>query len=285
FQVKAAEDGKSNVLVLTSITTPEEKTFEMPQQFQALGHHPELVNTQAFKKVKTTLQKRHQSRKIWIRLEENLDKIYVDEDGNMQFNNYFLEEITQEIKQKSQPGITEDILTKVLEKMSNKQPGNIRNETTKNLKKLAEKFVMDKFTNKGWSPRKYAISFKYINGPLLDYALKKERILLEINKNIDSTTLIDLIATCLPDFVTNKINRDDLDQTRDLFNELRSLEHLIKKNNSQKKKNQNINLKEKPQEKTPCEICEKIGKKNRYHPESSCWFKSNESNEKEKKYQ
>lgn len=141
------------------------------------------------------------------------------------------------------------------------------------------------YADKGWTPVKYAISFKYINGPLLDYALKKERILLEMNKSMDKSTLIDLIATGLPDFVTNKISREKLKETENLFNELRSLEHLVRKNTYEKKKYTNQNLKEKNQEKTPCKICEKIGKKNRYHPEHACWFKTKEKDEADKKNQ
>lgn len=41
-------------------------------------------------------------------------------------------------------------------------------------------------------------SFKYINGSLLDYALKKERM-LEMDKSMDKKMLIDLIVTSLPD--------------------------------------------------------------------------------------
>lgn len=106
--------------------------------------------------------------------------------------------------------------------------------------------------DKGWTPIKYAVSFKYVNGSLLDYALKKERLLLEINKSIDESTLIDLIATGLPDFVTNRINREKLKETESIFNELRSLEHLVKKSIYEKKKCSNQNINEKNQEKKPC---------------------------------
>lgn len=74
--------------------------------------------------------------------------------------------------------------------------------------------------------------------------------MLEINRSIDKRTLIDLIATGLPDFVTNKIDREKLKETETLFNELRSLEHLVRKNTYEKKKYTNQNLEEKDQEKT-----------------------------------
>lgn len=345
FVVKASTDGKSNWLAVTSITTTEEKTYAIPEQYQPVGQHTELTNTNAYKKVKTTLQRRHQKRKVWINLDEELLKTYVDEDGNLQFKEYLLEDETPEVEQAAATGgLTEERLTKILEQFSNKKS---ENDHGKNLKKLSEKFVLEKFTSKsssgtqwmelferecerlgaqedeekieilrlflegscldwyssmlikftldsaweiwkgnfqetyadkGWTPIKYAISFKYVNGPLFDYALKKERMLLEINKSMDKITLIDLIATGLPDFVTNRINREKLKETESLFNELRSLEHLVKRNTYEKKKYTNQNVKEKDQEKKPCQICEKNGKKNRYHPEQSCWFKTKEKN-------
>ncbi|GBO99345.1 hypothetical protein EVAR_89076_1 [Eumeta japonica] len=43
------------------------------------------------------------------------------------------------------------------------------------------KTIFCTYTNKGWNTSKYALSFKYQSGSLLDYAVKK-RLLLEINK-------------------------------------------------------------------------------------------------------
>lgn len=106
-----------------------------------------------------------------------------------------------------------------------------------------------------------------------------------MNKSIDKRTLIDLNATGLPDFVTNRISREKLKETETLFNELRSLEHLVRKNTYEKKKYTNPNLKERDQEKKPCKICEKMGKTNRYHPDHACWFKTKGIDEVDKKNQ
>lgn len=64
------------------------------------------------------------------------------------------------------------------------------------------------FGNKGWSSIRYAYLFKYQGGSLLDYALKKEKLLLQINKGMDQDTLMNLIAIGLPDFVSDKIDRE-----------------------------------------------------------------------------
>uniref|UniRef100_A0A1B6C4J8 Uncharacterized protein n=1 Tax=Clastoptera arizonana TaxID=38151 RepID=A0A1B6C4J8_9HEMI len=139
------------------------------------------------------------------------------------------------------------------------------------------------YENKGWIPVKYAFSFKYIDGgTLLDYALKKERLLLEINKDMDNKILIDIRSAGLPDFVTNRINRQFLHKTEELFNELRSLEHLIKKNPIENKKESNQTTRDNNSRKKPCRTCGNMNKKNRYHLESACWFKNKESNIKSK---
>lgn len=141
------------------------------------------------------------------------------------------------------------------------------------------------YANKGWSPVRYAILFKYRQGSLLEYALKKERLLLEVNKTMDKTTMIDLIATGLPNFITDKIDRDNLRETEDLFNKIRGLEHFVTKKTPEKKLlpfwNSNASGESKSKEKNgrdrPCRICEKENRGNRYHPESACWFKNKNS--------
>lgn len=91
------------------------------------------------------------------------------------------------------------------------------------------------YADKGWTSIKYSILYKYISGSFLDYALKKERMLLEINRSIDTCTLIDLIMIGLPDFIMNKIDRKKLTVTEDIFNELRGLEYMEKKRNIENK--------------------------------------------------
>lgn len=59
------------------------------------GHHKEILKTSAYSKVKNSLIKRFQTRRIWITLTE-LKKIYIDEDGNLQFGEQFLEEMNPE---------------------------------------------------------------------------------------------------------------------------------------------------------------------------------------------
>jgi len=102
-----------------------------------------------------------------------------------------------------------------------------------------KRIFCETFVSKGWSRIRYALSFKYQTGLLLDYAIKKEKLLLEVRKSIDDGTLIDLIATGLPNFVADRIDREKLNKTEDLYNEIGKLEHLVLKKNSEIRRNKN----------------------------------------------
>lgn len=267
-----------------------------------------------------------------------MKETYFDEDENMVFENQYLEEVTQGKKLvPADESNSEDPIVKILEKLVEQ---NQKKEENKNVKKLAERFILEKFdgkngnayqwvqffekecarfdvikdmekieifrlflekscldwcnsmmikftvqsewtgwkqnfcetyANKGWSTSRYALSFKYQAGSLLEYAIKKEKLLLEMRKSMDQGTLTDIIAAGLPNFITDRINKEEILETKDLFNEIGKLEHLASKKKWVEKKN---DIK-----KQKCSICEKLKKGIRYHPESSCWFKTKHENE------
>jgi len=346
--MRGSADGKSSILCLTSIGTPDGRTFGLPDELQSTNLHKELITSQVFSRIKNTLKKRNQFRKVWITLSENLSKVYLDDERNLLFEDYYLEEITEEEYEKSTLSTSDDTIKKLLEKVleNNQQKSEVQN-----LGKIAKDFMIDKFDgknfnasqwinefekeceryiieedrkkieilkfflekssadwyscmilkytqsewnkwkknfigtfgNKGWSPIKYAFAFKYQSGSLLDYALKKEKLLLQIRKSMDTETIIDLIAIGLPDWVSDNIDRETLQETQDLYNEISKLEHLVRKTTSEKKEKVYSDNKysKKVQEKKPCEICEKAKKGKRYHSESSCWFRENKDKKTE----
>ncbi|XP_069362102.1 putative autophagy-related protein 11 [Maniola hyperantus] len=147
-------------------------------------------------------------------------------------------------------------------------------------KEWKDKFL-ETFKNQGWDMVTTALAFRYKEGLLIDYAIKKERLILDINKSIDPKTMTDLIATGLPGFILNRLNRDELNNTTDLFNEIRKYEGMIYKKNSTIRKSGTFFYKNKTNEKKPCKTCESLDKGIKYHPEESCWFKKNK-NESEK---
>lgn len=73
------------------------------------------------------------------------------------------------------------------------------------------------YANKGWIPVTNAMSYKYLSGSLLDYAVRKQNLLIQTDKTMTVTTLINLIAMGLPNYVRNrtanyKIIRKKLDR-------------------------------------------------------------------------
>ncbi|CAB0039117.1 unnamed protein product [Trichogramma brassicae] len=83
-----------------------------------------------------------------------------------------------------------------------------------------KKSFEDTFGGNNWSTTRYALTFKYQSGSILDYALKKEKLLLELRKSMDVETIIDLIAVGLPNFILDKIDKKNLRKTEDLFGEI-----------------------------------------------------------------
>lgn len=341
FQVKATTDGKSNFIAITSLTTEDERTFVIPDEYQSSTLHEEMCKTDHFTRIKNTLKKRHAIRNVWITLNESLINTYLDQDNNLMFKNVYLEEqITNTEQQLNVPQTLRnenDPVVKVLEALVQNQ----QQTRKQNVKKAAERFVLEKFSgkssntlqwieffesecnrfditedkekievfrlflekscldwynsmmlkltldsewvvwkqnfcqtyaNKGWSASRYALEYKYQAGSLLDYAVKKEKLMLEVRKTIDQGTLIDIIAAGIPTFIMDKINKEEIAETQDLFNEIGKLEHLVKNKTSTKKSNQKVTI----ETKQKCSICEKLQKGVRYHPESSCWFRTKE---------
>ncbi|ESN91321.1 hypothetical protein HELRODRAFT_165335 [Helobdella robusta] len=96
FIVKSNEDPKTNVICITSITDMNNRIFAIPDKFQPVKFHETIMKTETFLKVKTTLQRRHEKRQVWISLTPEIRNVYIDVNGNTQLNGYLLEEITAE---------------------------------------------------------------------------------------------------------------------------------------------------------------------------------------------
>lgn len=348
FTILPGSDGKTNVCCVTSISTSDNKVYAIPEDLQSVGYHKEIIKTAVYAKVKNSLSKRYQVRRVWITMTEELEKNYIDEEGNIQFCDRYLEEVSLE-----QPTTASKIETDSLQKLLEKLVVNTQESKQQNLKSIAEKFVIEKFSskhsnaaqwmdffekecarfyvadenkieilrlfmdkscadwyssmimkltmdsewcewknkfcesfaNKGWNTVTYALIFKYKDGSLLDYAIKKEKLLLDMRRSIDAGTLVDLIAAGLPEFVLNKIDREALKDTIDLFNEVSKHEYMVNKKSYMVKRSYGGFRKSiKNEDQTPCKICEKLNKGNRYHAEATCWFKTKEDDKVKKNY-
>lgn len=333
FAVLPASDIKTNIICITSIETPEGCIYEVPDELKNANKHTAITSSATYAKIKNSLKKRNQTRKIWIPLTDELQKIYLDAGENVQFGDQYLEEISGETRttnnsnNKTEPEHKNLVKTAekfLLEKFSGRTANvnqwisefeaecerfEIIQDTRKIeiLKHLLEKQCIDwytgmiiKFTvksewslwkenfcatygNKGWSSVKYAYTFRYQTGSLLEYATKKERLLLEVNKDIDSQTLINLIVMGLPDYVMDKIDKTLVTSTANLCNEIGKQEYAVNKKNFTKSKKNMFDNKYKL-EKTSCKICEKLNKGVRYHPEEKCWFRQSDDYENKKKH-
>ncbi|XP_043496363.1 uncharacterized protein LOC122520332 [Polistes fuscatus] len=235
FTIKGTDDQKKNVLCITSIGTSNGHVYAVPDEYQPVTQHKEIMAQPIFNKIKNSLTRRHQIKRVWIDLTEELANAYLDEGGNLHIKGLFLEEILEKPEDRSQT--SEQPLMKMLEKLLEKS--QIQSESTgkraeqfmigrfdgRNLdadqwitsfEKECERFdisedykkieilksFMDKsaadwysctllkltieasweewkrifcktFVSKGWSRIRYALSFRYQTGPLLDYAIKK----------------------------------------------------------------------------------------------------------------
>lgn len=337
FVVLGSADGKTNVINITSIETPDGCVFDIPDEFKPASKHTAIFSSDVYTKIKNSLKKRHQTRSVWIPLTTDLKKIYLDEGENVQFGDQYLDEITEKTtpSQDNDNSITPEkknigktVEKFLIEKFSNRTSSadqwisefesecdrfEIVQDQDKIgiLKHLLEKQCLDWYTsmlikltvksewvvwknnfcetygNKGWSQVKYAFTYRFQAGSLLEYATKKERLLLEVNKHIETHTMINLTVIGLPDYIMDKIDKENVDSTSGLYNEIGKYEHMTNRKSFIKKRN-TFEFKGKPDKNKPdikpCKTCENLNKGSRYHPEEKCWFKQTEDNNNKRNY-
>ena len=73
------------------------------------------------------------------------------------------------------------------------------------------------FKNKGWPAIQYAYNFKYLSDSFVEYAIEKERLILEVQREMDEEVRIHLIVIGLPIEVQDKIERENIQTTNDLI--------------------------------------------------------------------
>lgn len=145
---------------------------------------------------------------------------------------------------------------------------------------------LDSFCETSWHKYREAYSFRYIGGSLVDYAFRKENLLLNLRNNFPTDILIDLIVTSLPNFLQDRIDISYVTTFEKLLGELRKLEGLTKYEKARNIKNgKMINSAEhlsstnrKIDKKEPCSICDKNGFPGRFHPETLCRLKNRRFN-------
>ncbi|KAI4479279.1 hypothetical protein M0802_014400 [Mischocyttarus mexicanus] len=224
---------------------------------------------------------------------EKLKEVYLDGD-NVQFEGQYLEELKEQplaVPQEKKEDIVERLFKRLMENTQEDRPQNMKQiaegSCTDWYSAMLTKLTIDSewsvwknefceaFSSKGWDAVTYALEFKYKEGLLLDYALKKQKLLLEVSRTIDTRILVDLIAAGLPKFILNKMDRETLDNTVKLFKEIGKHEYAVKEKITYVRKGYgNISTTNKYNISTPCGICRQLDKGRRYHSEDTCWFKT-----------
>lgn len=142
------------------------------------------------------------------------------------------------------------------------------------------------FADRGWSNVLYAYGFKHMSGSLVEYALKKESLLLDIERGMSETSRICHIIAGLPRSVVEKIDRESVSTTDELVNELRRFEPSGSARRDERPKPalgaenkadatnhrvQRVDSREKRSaDRSECYKCAAIGRPNRNHPHRFC---------------
>ncbi|KAK9878625.1 hypothetical protein WA026_022886 [Henosepilachna vigintioctopunctata] len=137
FRLLNGPDEKSHILCVTEITTQDVQTHKFSDDYCNVKYHVGFIETATFTKVKKALKKRNQMRNVWVSLTEELKNIYYD-DGNLQFDDEYLEEITHMKETGVTSKASEEPLTKLLEKL-------LEMNHEKNIGRLANDFIIEKF--------------------------------------------------------------------------------------------------------------------------------------------
>lgn len=136
------------------------------------------------------------------------------------------------------------------------------------------------YGKKSWSGIRTAFDYKYMFGSLIDFALKKERLLLEADKDMPEIYRVYQIVYNLPLNVQDRLDREKIETVDDVIRELNKFNEsfMIQKRSEEKQhvEKKRIDIMKKSPEKIkdinkrPCTICEGLGFKNRFHPMSVC---------------
>lgn len=327
------KETKDLVYCVDSIKRPDDEIrYKIPKQFQPAKYHAALFELPIVRTAIKNMTKAGHYRNLRLTLTGPLVTKYADGDGNFVFEEFYLEETTEDtrtaseeatLSQNSIKSSREDILRNIekkfsIEKFKGKQKPEdwietfetecVRYEVQEDVLKvkclrlflqeraldwydaLAMKNTKDDwrawetsfkkvFAAKGWSQVRYAYSFRFMTGSLIEYALRKEKLVLEVESRMTEISRINLIVMGLPIYIQDKLDREAKKSTDELINKLGQYETNDKPKSVNKKYDGDIKTgeqrgsrsnSEKQFVKRPCSICESLGYRNRFHPLDKC---------------
>lgn len=96
---EAGSDAKSTIVKVKSIELVRQlEIFQFPEDKQTSTQPMELFDTNVVKTMVKSLKTRNKFRNVMITLDDKLQAIYLDEEGNVAFNDEYLEEIAPLVK-------------------------------------------------------------------------------------------------------------------------------------------------------------------------------------------
>ncbi|KAK5639388.1 hypothetical protein RI129_011880 [Pyrocoelia pectoralis] len=139
------------------------------------------------------------------------------------------------------------------------------------------------FVDKGWSIVRKAFNYKYLGGSLIDYALVKEKLCLEVECKGSEASRINQIVFGLPNEAQEELDREEITTLDKLYTALRKLEDTFSRKRNEKPLNPNLNKKytcapnkkneseqKNDSQRKPCSFCSTLGFPNRYHLVTEC---------------
>ena len=126
------------------------------------------------------------------------------------------------------------------------------------------------FSNKGWSAVQYTYNFKYISGSFTKYAIKQDRLILEVRRKTSDETRINVIVIRLPIHIQDKVYKEAVQSTGDLIGLLLQYKDHRKGRKSQESNARLNRMPEPPRKDLPCVLCEALNFPGQCYPIQVC---------------
>lgn len=135
------------------------------------------------------------------------------------------------------------------------------------------------FGPKSFREVRMAYNYVWKFGSFFEYAVEKERRLLELNERMSEREVVDNVVLGLPLYIQDELSRDELKTMAQLVTELTRLNpkpyHSTAKSASKSNNwREEPRIEQKKYEKEPCLFCSLLGYGERFHAASKCRNKS-----------
>ena len=137
------------------------------------------------------------------------------------------------------------------------------------------------YKKKNWTTVQKAYSYAYLGGSLTDYAIEKQRKLLNVDSTLSDRSMIDQIVVGMPNYARDKLDRDSVNTVNRLFEELAKIDvrkqtyggqPQAKASNYKQPKEEKKSKSEPIDNRQTCSICRHLGLRDDRHLGKKCRF-------------